>query len=65
MRRAESGPPRRVLPHTPETLRVALEGRRIHPRTLFWAVEHGLTIDAVPGLRCGCGNPLCILPAHA
>jgi hypothetical protein len=48
----------------PEPLRCSALGRQIGPRTLFWAVEHGLALEDVPALRCGCGNPLCILPAH-
>jgi hypothetical protein len=48
-----------------ETLRCNVMGREIHPRTLFYAIEHGLTIAETPELRCGCHNRLCVLPAHA
>jgi hypothetical protein len=48
----------------PEPRRCSVQGRQINPRTLFWAVEHGLAIEAVPELLCGCRNPLCVLPAH-
>jgi hypothetical protein len=48
-----------------EALRCIALGRQMNPRVLFYACEHNLLIAEVPQLRCGCGNKLCILPAHA